>query len=309
MRLQGAFVVVVANPNAGTSKRQTLDQLVEGLETLGATVQVFFTSPAPRSAQVLAAGARAMGADLVIAFGGDYTVNQVALGCMGDEPTDISTLMAAYAAGTGNLLIRSFRSVPGVESFVDMCAEAEPRDVDVISYACKDLAGKDHNGILLVALGFGDFSDAIALSSQKWKKRFGPTVYTVNVAAATANFKPHPVTLRSRGEERKATLISGFVFNTVPPKFRPLARSCNADDGRLDFAGLRGQTFPDLLKAAKALISLRPDQSRSFTSWQVPELSIKSERPMLLNLDGDAGPTTHEVHLKVLPRKVRLLIR
>lgn len=306
MKLQK--VAIVCNPKAGTAKGNKLQRLVAEYEARGAEVRLFPTTPEPNSAMMLAKEAQAWQADLIVAFGGDYTVNQVAQGLMvaaGKSPQ----AMAAFPAGTGNLFARSFYSVPTVESFVRMCCEGEPRDVDVIRYECEASAGGSAEGILLVAFGFGEFSDAIALSSQKWKQRLGPLVYAANVVAALPSFQPHSISLHSRGEQRTGSFIGGFVFNTLPPKGISLSRGCNPSDGKLDFVGMRGQTYGDVARMATSLISGRPDQSRQYTRWVVPELTIKSHtRPMLLNLDGDPGPTTDEVKLKVLPGAVRLLV-
>lgn len=114
--------VLIYNPQAGRWHRRRereLDRAVHLLEAYGIHLHRLATT-GPASATELARQAVAVGRDLVIACGGDGTVNEVANGLAGT-----STPMAIFPAGTGN----AAATVLGIPWNLWRAAEYIPRGV------------------------------------------------------------------------------------------------------------------------------------------------------------------------------------
>ncbi|MCS7001457.1 MAG: acylglycerol kinase family protein, partial [Dehalococcoidia bacterium] len=94
---------VIVNPNAGGGRSQPIDEAVAVLRDAGWRVSVALTT-APGDATLLAAEAAANGVDLVLAAGGDGTVNEALQPLVGAQ-----TALSVLPVGTANLLARDMR--------------------------------------------------------------------------------------------------------------------------------------------------------------------------------------------------------
>ena len=93
------FIHIILNPTAGRRKRGLLDDVVARLRAAGADVTVELTQAAGHATELARAAARAGHADVIVAAGGDGTINEVARGLLGQGvPLGIVPL------GTANVL-------------------------------------------------------------------------------------------------------------------------------------------------------------------------------------------------------------
>ena len=93
------FIHIILNPTAGRRKRHLLDDVVGRLRAAGADVTIELTEAAGHATELARAAARAGRADVVVAAGGDGTINEVARGLLGQGvPLGIVPL------GTANVL-------------------------------------------------------------------------------------------------------------------------------------------------------------------------------------------------------------
>lgn len=91
-------IVVVFNPAAGRSRRDRLNAVVEALGRLGCDVTIQETN-APGHAETIASGIDPANVDVLVAAGGDGTVNEVVNGLRGK-----SVGLAVIPLGTANVL-------------------------------------------------------------------------------------------------------------------------------------------------------------------------------------------------------------
>ena len=93
------FIHIIVNPAAGNRNRALLDRVVARLRAHGADVTIEETQAPGHATELARAAARAGRADVIVAAGGDGTINEVARGLMGQGvPLGILPL------GTANVL-------------------------------------------------------------------------------------------------------------------------------------------------------------------------------------------------------------
>ena len=302
-------VAVIYNPNSGSAKSGLITQLCAQITAEGGIPVLYTTTPAPGSARDLAAQAAAEGAVLVIACGGDGTVCQVAEGLM-----ESGVPMAVLPAGTGNLFARAFNAQPDLDKFVALIKSGQPQPIDMMLLSYKDVDGKPHEQLYLVAVGLGKISDAISFASAKWKKRLGKLVYVWRVLKACLN--PNPVTYRfiadngagTSTSESSAKAAAVFALNTVPPSMATLSRGCNASDGLLDVVAMRATGFFSLLNFSLRMATGRPDLSPHYLRLRAKKVRIETSRPVCPNIDGDPGHMTQVMEISTLPQAVKVIV-
>ena len=296
-------IAIVYNPKGGSASTRKVEQLAGHFVTQGVEVQFSPTTAEPGSARSLARQAVDAGVDLVVAFGGDGTAEQVAEGVIG---TDVA--MAIYPGGTGNLFARSFYSDPTPERFASMVINGTPQKVDMIRADYTDVGGKAHSQLFLVGFGLGKLSDAISGASPVFKRIFGRLVYVLRVAIACLWPSSRRFELETPEGRLSATAAAIFALNVVPPAMTAVSRGCSASDGLMDVVMFEARNFWHLVGVAFCLAFQRPEQSRFYKRFRSKQLTISCHKPRLPNIDGDPGFKTKEVRLTVVPGAVQMVL-
>jgi YegS/Rv2252/BmrU family lipid kinase len=106
---------IIVNPTAGNRNRALLDRVVAQLRARGADVTVDLTRAAGHATELARAAAQRGEADVIVAAGGDGTINEVARGLTGQGvPLGIIPL------GTANVLAIEIGLRPRAEEIVSM---------------------------------------------------------------------------------------------------------------------------------------------------------------------------------------------
>ncbi len=158
------------NPFAGGLKgygRARLDTAVNILRSAGSDVELFAT-PGPQMAGQVAADAVAAGCDLILASGGDGTINETANGLVGSK-----VLFGILPAGTANVLANEI----GFSNRPDHAAKQLLQAVPVrIALGALDAPGQPRRHFVLMA-GVGLDARIVYELDLKLKGRLGKLAY------------------------------------------------------------------------------------------------------------------------------------
>ncbi|MDP9055604.1 MAG: diacylglycerol kinase family lipid kinase [Acidobacteriota bacterium] len=161
---------MVYNPFAGGLKgygRTRLDAAVNILRCAGSQVELFAT-PGPRLAGMVAAQAVAEGCNLILAAGGDGTINETVNGLAGSRVP-----FGILPAGTANVLANEL----GLASRPDVAATQLLQCVPVrIALGALDAPGQLRHHFILMA-GVGLDASIVYKLDLKLKARFGKLAY------------------------------------------------------------------------------------------------------------------------------------
>jgi YegS/Rv2252/BmrU family lipid kinase len=137
---------VIYNPYAGRLARRAhlLQRTIEALERQGVKSRLLATT-GPNTAAALARGAIEAGSDLIVAAGGDGTINEVANGMVGRNVP-----LAVLPGGTANVLAHEMRMKASLLTRADSL-----RDLVPCRIAVGRLRGPDYERYFLAMAGAG----------------------------------------------------------------------------------------------------------------------------------------------------------
>jgi YegS/Rv2252/BmrU family lipid kinase len=286
-------VFVIFNPAARGEKSRRLRQF---LEAKAATDITIAPTQCAGDAKLLAARAVAEGYTMVIAAGGDGTINEVING-LGSSGAALGVL----PLGTVNVFAHEL----GIPSRIDAAwAIIENGRVRTIDLACASANGATRHFVQLAGVGF----DAQAVRTASWelKKKIGPLSY-VWAGLKTISSKPASVEISTNGSGARqggvAVLIGNGRFYGGPFALFPKAR---LDDGLLDVCIFDKCGYWDVLRYGQGILRGTHTRLAGVQYFQIDQLVCSAAAATAFQLDGeDAGDVP--VSFSVLPRALRVV--
>ncbi|MEX5716816.1 diacylglycerol/lipid kinase family protein [Geodermatophilus maliterrae] len=330
--------LVVVNPAATTTTGRVRDVLVGALAS---ELKVDLAETTRRGhARELSRQARADGVDVVVALGGDGTVNEVVNGLLSDGPgADVPTL-AVVPGGSTNVFSRALgRSRDPVEATGEILASLRAGRTRRVSLGTVRATGTSSATVdggdpavtaavagadaaadegwteprwFVFAAGMGFDADVIArVEAQRARGRrsTGP----LYVREATRTFvlgrerRRPAMTLALPGEADLDGLFLCLVSNVSPWTYlgaRPVDPSPEASfDADLDVFALGRMGVLRMLHHSRQVLARRPDaRGRGVhRRHSLAELTLTASRPQGWQLDGDHLGTATGLHVRSVP--------
>jgi diacylglycerol kinase family enzyme len=302
--------LLVVNPAATTTTKKGRDVLVRALGT-ELKVDVEETSYRGHAAALACRAARD-GVDVVVALGGDGTVNEVVNGLLTDGARPGLPLLAVVPGGSTNVFARMLGlpedPVEATGELLDGLRSRRARPVGL---------GRADERWFTFNAGFGFDAEVVRLIERRRRTGNGNS-QSWYVRKAVAHFfrydRRHPaITLDRPGEDPEQGLFYVMVANAAPWTYlrdRPvhLAPEASFDTGLDVFAPRTMRTLPTLRYTARALRGSAPRGRRLLRLHDVGEFTLRADRPMALQTDGDYLGERQEVRLVAVPAAVRVIV-
>jgi YegS/Rv2252/BmrU family lipid kinase len=247
----------------------------------------------PRHATELAQKAISDGCKLVIAIGGDGTMNEVASALVGTE-----TALGLVPCGSGNGLGRHLGIPgPGKGAFRTLL-KGELRAIDTGSA----------NGIAFFnAMGIG-FDAEISYRFNQLTRR-GLAAYVRTTISTFFSYQPKPCTIR---DDQTTHQISAFIVSIANSDQYGndcfIAPGAQVDDGRLDVTIVKKVGLINVLPLAIRLFTRSIGGSRSVQRFSGSHFVIERPAPGLIHTDGETHQTAATIEVSVHPRSLRVLV-
>src|SRR5215470_15922985 len=274
--------LLVVNPKATTTTQRVREVIARALAS-ELKLEVVETGYRGHAAALALRGARD-GVDLVVAVGGDGTVNEVVNGLLTDGPM-LATLRARENGPAGRVI--------GL--------------------------GKAGSRWFTFTAGLG--LDAEVVHRMERRRRAGrPTSHLRYVRATLSQFYFHTdrrqpaLTLELPGEEPATGLFLAIVSNTTPWTFlnkRPIRPSPEASfETGLDLFSLRRMRTLTMFRHARQMLRRRPRlRGRHLvTLHDLSSFSLRSDRPLGFQVDGDYLGEREQVTFDAVPAALRVVI-
>lgn len=300
------------NPNATTTNERVRDVLVNALQH-EVDLDVVMTSHKGH-AHELGERARHDRMDVVVTLGGDGTINEVVNGMLTGGPGADVPALATVPGGSANVLARS-AGLPRdpVEATGVLLAGLRDRRFRTISLARTD----DRWVTMSVGMGL----DAEIISSMEEQRARGrkatPTRYfatTLREYFAGTDRKHAAITISRPGEDDIDHVFVAIIQNAAPWTFfgeLPVNPSPQASfDTDLDVFAIRNLNVVQSLRWSRRLLmgSSAGSAKGLFVGRDIPELTLQADRPLAVQIDGEAlGAQTH-LHVVSVPGALRIVV-
>lgn len=285
---------VIFNPAARGEKSKRVQQLLASKNS--EEVRVAHTARAGDATQ-LAARAVAEGYHVVVAAGGDGTVNEVVNGL-----AQSAAALAILPLGTVNVFARELGIPTNLDAAWQVARNGFVRTVDL---AVAEAGGTCRYFAQLAGVGF----DARAVRTASWelKKRVGPVSY-VWAGLKVLREPPINVDVSVNGNANAARGAAIFVgngrFYGGPFKLFPQAR---LDDGLLDVCVFERCGYLDVLRYGQGILRGVHTRLPDVRYFQAKEFVCHAAAAVPFELDGeDAGDAP--VKFTVVPRALRVIV-
>jgi diacylglycerol kinase family enzyme len=294
--------LVVVNPAATATTAKTRDVL---LRALGSELKVDLAETTHRGhARELGARAVEDGVDVVVALGGDGTVNEVVNGLLADGPAEELPALAVVPGGSTNVFSRALgRSRNPVEATAEIIDSLRAGRIGSVGLGTAS-ARRPGSGewtpprwfVFAAGLGFdAEVIERVELRRAEGRRSTG----ALYVREATAAFlvgaeRRHPaMTLHLPGHDPVERLFLCLFSNVSPWTYlgaRPVQPSPEASfDAGIDvFALARRGTVRMLRTVRQTLARESAPHGRGVHRWHdLPAATVEASRPLGWQLDGD----------------------
>ena len=288
---------ILMNPKAGSAAQgATLREAVAGRADT-----IIRETRQPGEARELAAAMLRAGYELIVAAGGDGTVNEVVNGL---AAASAHATLGIIPLGTGNDLARTLAIPSDPREALALLTRGPVRVIDLMTIESADATVY---GINVAAGGFsGQVGEAL---TEELKATWGPLAYLIGAARVLPDLTGYETTIAwEDGPPERVEALNVVVANgrTVGGGI-PVAPSANPEDGRLDVVVVRYGSAVELMGVAARLLAGNYLASERVFHRQVRRVRITSRPGMWFNVDGELL-TNEPVTISVLPQALPVVV-
>lgn len=289
-------VRAILNPQAGLRAAGTREAVERGRP--GWHDYAVYLTREPGHATALAQEAVAGGAEVVLAVGGDGTVNEVARGVLGSRAA-----LGIVPAGSGNGLARALRLPLRPDRALAALESAERRAIDV---------GLLDGRLFLNVAGVG--FDAVVghafHESGRQGGRRGLFGYLRLSLRELRRYRAPRLVVQSDSGERLEAVPFVLTFANGPQygSGAVINPGAKLDDGRLEVVVVEHAPWPQLLAAAPRLFLGGLERLPVYRRLGLTAATVSGSAPFAVHVDGDPVPATDRVELRLQPLALEVLV-
>ncbi len=282
---------LILNPRARSERAQGALRFV--MEH--ATRFAIYASNSPEEAGELAGRFAKEGESVVVAAGGDGTLNAVVRGLVGTE-----TILGILPTGTMNVFAREM-NIPfdDLRRALEVIDGGHVEEVDLFEL----------NGTPFVQMaGVGFDAQVIEETSPDAKRRLGPLAYLLSAVKVLGATPPHMTVRFDEGQVARGACIllgNGALYGG---QFRIFRRADNADD-LLDVVVFKEAGYKLVMESLSGLArgGFQEEGPGTVEYFQSSGLRVDSDREVPVEVDGEFWGRSGSATIKASERKLRVL--
>jgi len=279
-------ILVILNPAARSERARNVWDRIESLPR----AQVRPTQ-APGDAERYAREAVETGVRIVVAAGGDGTINGVVNGLAGSD-----TALGILPVGTMNVFAAEMGLPNDLEEAWEIIEAGYTRSIDLAQ-------ANEHFFVQLAGIGFD--AQVVERTSWNFKKNFGPLSYLVSAAQIAAE-KPPKIVVEHEGKIREGSfvLIGNGRFYGAPIK---VFKDARLDDGLLDVLILRNLGYLELARFLTGIFTGTHTEAEDVEYFQTSTVQVRSEDEVPVEVDGELMGKL-PVEFRIAAKKLQVVV-
>lgn len=286
-------IIFIVNPISGTqSKELILSLLDEKMDKELYSWEVLYTQRAGHAIEI-AAQAALQKVDIVVAIGGDGTINEIARSLVHTDTT-----LGIIPCGSGNGLARHLHIPMEAKKALEILNEGI---TDTIDY------GKINGTSFFCTCGLG-FDAFVSLKFANAGKR-GLLTYLEKTLQESLKYEPETYELETEDgtSSYKAFLIacgnaSQYGNNAY------ITPQATLTDGLLDVTILEPFTMLDVPSLSFQLFNKTIDQNSRIKTFRCKKLCIRRTKPGVVHFDGDPMLTDANVTVEIIKKGLKVIV-
>jgi diacylglycerol kinase (ATP) len=261
-------------------------------------------SEQPQHLGELAREAAAGGAELLVAVGGDGTVNEVVNGIAGADGIEL----AIVPRGTGVDFVRTFGIPTRLEAAVEVALTGRSRLIDLGRVGYRAWGGRDEEQLFANIASVG-MSGAIAKRTNETTKTFGGKAsYLWATLAVFARWQPTEVRVSVDDELRQGVMHDVIVANgRYFGGGMQICPDADPEDGLFEVLLIGAITKADLVRTMPKIYRGTHLPHPKAELLRGRAVSVEADEPIPVELDGEQ-PGTTPARFEVVPRALRLRV-
>ena len=290
MKKKAVFII---NLISGTSDKAAIPGLIDQyLDKTKFEYEIAVTQYAGHASEI-AAKAKDDGVDIVVAIGGDGTVNEVARAIVHSD-----TALGIIPCGSGNGLARHLLLPLNVRKAIEVINRCEIRQLD---YGIIN----DYPFFCTCGMGFDAF---VSMKFAEAGKR-GPITYVENVLREGLKYKPETYTIEDDNGtlQYKAFLISCANASQYGNNAY-IAPQASMSDGLMDVIIMEPFDVFEAPQISIEMFSKTLDKNSKIKTFRTRHLHIHRDKPGVIHYDGDPVMTGADIDIELKPKGINIIV-
>ncbi|MCF8388427.1 MAG: diacylglycerol kinase family lipid kinase [Bacteroidales bacterium] len=286
-------ICFIINPVSGVRRKDMLGQYIQHhLDQDQYKPDIQYTKK-PGDATTLAEAAVRDNFDIVVAAGGDGTINEVSRALTGTKTT-----LGVIPLGSGNGLAHHLKIPNNPVSAIQLINKGKEKMIDTVNV--NNTMYVSIAGIAFVAKVAGKFA-------RSDKRGFLSYFRIVSQEYTFYKEKKYSFTIDGKTYKRKALLIS-FANSNQFGYHTTIAPGAKLDDGLIDVCIVKKVPLIELPVVAHLLYWNQIDKSRHVEIIRAKEVLLEQKKNRNINLDGEPVKLGKKLHFKINPLSLKILI-
>ena len=283
----------IVNPISGYSNKIDIHSLLKENLDLGKFDFEYKETECKGHGSELAAQAILDGLDIVVACGGDGTVNEVARPLVNSKVT-----MGIIPNGSGNGFAMHIGMGRNIKKAILKINDAEPVTIDTCTV----------NGEFFLNLAGVGFDALIAYKIDNSQKR-GLPMYATTVTKEVFRFTPEEFKIITDTGSQTGKYSVVAVANSAMYGYNfTIAPQAKLADGLLDVVLIKDASILRTVLSSWRMLNNSIQKSNLVEVMQSKEVRISLDKPYYYHIDGESFEFDNELHFKIVPQSLHILM-
>jgi diacylglycerol kinase (ATP) len=292
---------IIANPIAGKGAvRKHLPTVRAEFDRMGLSYEIVETTRPGEAADL----ARASTSGIVVAMGGDGTVNEVANGLVGSDK-----VMGVIPDGSGNDFIKSACIPSDISGSCSLFAQAKSRRIDLGRVSVRrQRDGYSSGRVFVNGVGIG-FDATVAKKTREISYLTGTALYLMAVFQTLGTYEAPEFTLAlEHATFRDRNLLIAIGNGRCAGGGFYLTPNAVIDDGYLDACVVQSKTIPQILTLMPRVMRGKHHSVKGVKFVRDKKFRISSSSAFYVHADGEiVGDAVNEVEIEVMPGALQIV--